>query len=113
MPASDRGNENYRDHGLLGSYTPTREPRGTPEDVKMFTGYGADESVLERGYCDPAIREDPAYDKDNYVNRSMLPMADDGDEGGDDLSMNDDYAFQRRNERSRGFLTRPRLPTDR
>jgi hypothetical protein len=111
VPESDKGNAGYRDRGGLGSYTPSREPYRNPSDVKMFAGYGASEEDLQRGYCEPAIREDPAYDLDNYKDRSSQPMSSDIDEGGD--AMADDYAFRRLNERSRGFLTRPRIPTDR
>lgn len=111
VPASDRGNATYRDRGMLGSYTPRDTPRDDPRDVRHFTGYGATEADLNRGYQVPAIRDDPAYDLDNYKDRSSQPMLSDEDEGGD--AMNDDYAFRRRNERSRGFLTRPRIPTDR
>lgn len=111
VPASDRGNATYRDRGMLGSYTPQETPWRDPADVRHFTGFGADEGDLQRGYQVPAIRDDPAYDLDNYKERSTLPMMSDEDEGG--AAMNDDYEFRRRNERSRGFLTRPRPPTDR
>jgi hypothetical protein len=111
VPESDRGNADYRDRGMLGSYSPKETPWRDPPDVKHFTGYGADEADLQRGYQEPAIRDDPAYDLDNYKMRSTQPKLSDEDEGGD--AMNDDYAFRRRNERSRGFLTRPRPPTDR
>lgn len=111
VPASDRGNATYSDRGMLGSYTPDSEPFTDPPGVRHFTGYGATEADLDRGYQVPAIRDDPAYDLDNYKTRSTLPRRPDEDEGGD--PMNDDYAFRRRNERARGFLTRPRPPTDR
>lgn len=111
VPSSDRGNATYSDHGMLGSYSPKETPWGDPADVRHFTGYGATEADLERGYQVPAIRDDPAYDLDNYKMRSTQPMMSDLDEGGD--AMNDDYEFRRRNEKSRGFLTRPRPPTDR
>lgn len=111
VPSSDRGNATYDDRGMLGSYTPQETPYGSPPDVRHFTGYGATNADLERGYQVPAIRDNPAYDLDNYVDRSTLPRLSDQDEGGD--AMADDYAFRRKNERSRGFLTRPRIPTDR
>jgi hypothetical protein len=111
VPASDRGNATYSDHGMLGTYEVNPEPFRDPPDVKHFTGYGATEADLQRGYQVPTIRDCPAYDLDNYKYRSSQPMLSDLDEGGD--AMNDDYAFRRKNERSRGFLTRPRPPTDR
>lgn len=111
VPESDIGNAAYTDHGLLGSYTPSSQPYGDPTDVRHFTGFGATEADLNRGYQVPAIRDDPAYDLDNYKMRSTLPRLSDEDEGGD--AMSDDYAFRRKNERSQGFLTRPRPPTDR
>lgn len=111
VPESDRGNATYSDRGMLGSYSTGAEPFKAPAEVRRFTGYGATDADLERGYQVPTIRDDPAYDLDNYKLRSTQPAMQDEDEGGD--PMNDDYAFRRRNERSRGFLTRPRPPTDR
>ena len=111
VPDSDRGNAAYSDRGMLGSYRPPGDAFDSPSDVRRSTGYGATEADLDRGYQRPAIRDDPAYDLDNYKTRSTLPRMSDEDEGGD--AMNDDYAFRRKNERARGFLTRPRTPTDR
>lgn len=111
VPDTDRGNAWYRDEGGLGTYSPTEEPYAPPDDVRWFTGYGGDEQDLKRGYQVPRISDDPAYDLDNYKDRSSLPRLSDEDEGGD--AMRDDYNFRRRNERSRGFLTRNRIPTDR
>ena len=111
VPDSDRGNATYSDRGMLGSYAPPESAFDSPSEVVRFTGYGATETDLERGYQVPAIRDNPAYDLDNYKDRSTLPRLSDLDEGGD--AMADDYAFRRKNERSRGFLTRPRPPTDR
>ena len=111
VPDSDRGNATYSDRGMFGSYTPDSQPFGDPPDVRHFVGYGATAADLDRGYQVPSIRDDPAYDMDNYVDRSTVPKLSDLDEGGD--AMANDYAFRRKNERSRGFLTRPRIPTDR
>jgi hypothetical protein len=111
VPASDR-NSQYGDRGGFGTYqTNDGKPWGDPEGLKRFAGYGATEADLARGFIEPTIRNDPAYDGENYKDRSTVPMLSDLDEGGD--SMNDDYAFRRRNERARGFLTRPHIPTDR
>jgi len=111
VPSGDRGNAAYTDKGMLGSFRSKEGPFADPSDVRHFTGYGADMGDLERGYQVPMIRDDPAYQLDNYKDRSTLPMLSDEDEGGD--AMSDDYAFRRKNERARGFLTRPRIPTDR
>lgn len=111
VPESDRGNAAYTDHGMLGTYSPRETPWDDPAGVRHFTGYGATEADLNRGYQVPSIRDNPAYDLDNYKDRATQPMLSDLDEGGD--AMADDYAFRRKNERSRGFLTRPRPPTDR
>lgn len=111
VPASDRGNDGYRDRGGFGSYTPQDTPYAPPSETKWFAGFGADVDDLKRGYCDPRITDDPAFTPENYKYRSTLPKMSDIDEGGD--AMEDDYAFRRRNERSRGFLTRPHIPTDR
>ena len=111
VPESDRGNAACSDRGMLGSYQTSAVPFKDPSDVEYFTGYGATEADLHRGYQVPMIRDEPAYQFDNYKDRSTLPRLSDEDEGGD--AMNDDFTFRRRNERSRGFLTRPRVPTDR
>lgn len=111
VPASDRGNATYSDEGMLGSYTSRPEQYDNPEGVRLFTGFGATEADLVRGFQEPAIRDNPAYDLDNYFDRSTLPRLSDLDEGGD--AMENDLAFRRRNERARGFLTRNRIPTDR
>lgn len=111
VPSGDRGNAAYTDKGMLGSYRSHEGLFRDPSDVRHFTGYGADVADLQRGYQVPMIRDDPAYQLDNYKERSTLPMLPDEDEGGDPMS--DDYAFRRRNERAQGFLTRPRIPTDR
>lgn len=111
VPASDRGNAGYTDRGGFGTYQTDAEPFRDPADVKHFTGFGATEEDLQRGYQVPAIRDTPAYDLDNYKDRSSQPRLSDEDEGG--AATDDDWAFRRKNERARGFLTRNHLPTDR
>jgi hypothetical protein len=111
VPASDRG-ETYRDQGMLGSYSTGEKPFDNPPGVRMFTGYGGDMADLERGWCDPLITEHPAYQLANYKDRSSLPMESDVTPGNVE-AMPDDMRFRDRNRRSEGFLTRPRIPTER
>jgi len=110
VPASDDG-RGYDDRGMLGSYRPPDDAFRTPDGVSFATGFGADRADVERGFVMPSIRDDPAYIADNYKDRSTRPRLSDADEDGS--AMADDYAFRRRNERARGFLTRPHLPTER
>lgn len=112
VPASDIGNAAYRDRGMLGSFTPTGDAYPSPDGVKRFAGFGADEATLARGYASVAIREDPAYDKSNYQDRWTEPMGPNEDMGETDV-MRQDWEFRGRNQLSRGFLTRPRIPTER
>ena len=112
VPASDTG-EGYGDRGMLGSYTP--EPRDAyrdPAGVQHYTGYGASMADIERGYCDPGIREDAAYDLANYKDRYTQPKLPDEDKGNTGV-MPSDWEFRGRATRSRGFFTRPRIPTER
>jgi hypothetical protein len=113
VPESDRGNEGYEDRGYLGSYAPdNREPFRDPPDVRYFAGYGATEEDLRRGYCEADVGREPAYDKANYEMRSTQPRASSEAFGNTD-SMPRDFEFRSRNQRARGFLTRPRIPTER
>lgn len=113
VPKSDEGNEGYEDRGYLGWYAPdNREPFRDPPDVRYFTGYGATEEDLRLGYCKPDVGNEPAYAKSNYEMRSTLPRARNEDFGNTD-TLPDDFEFRSRNQRSRGFLTRPRIPTER
>jgi hypothetical protein len=123
---SKRQNYNTADGGLPDSGTnPKYDPKGTlksymgdpnqfpnPEGVKLYEGFGADASDLVRGYCDPGIAELPDYDKVNYQERWVEPSS--PTEGpGDTMSLPEDYEFRMRERKSRGFLTRPRIPTER
>ncbi len=107
VPASDNGRD-YSDRGMLGSY----RSEYSEADVRRFTGFGADEADLKRGYAEVTIRDDPAYDLGNYKERWTAPMLP-GNDVNPATANEDDYDFRRRNERSKGFLTRPRLPTER
>ncbi len=113
VPRSDEGNDGYHDRGMLGTYSTNKgEPFQPPADVRFFAGYGADVSDLKRGWDVPLITENPAYDLSNYKDRSSLPRQPDVTPGNVE-AMADDYEFRSRNRRTKGFLTRPRLPTER
>ena len=112
VPESDRGNEDYDDRGMLGSYRSSSQAFRDPSDVVHFTGYGATEEDIDRGYCVPSIRQDPAYDMHNYDMRSTEPKRSMVANGNTDV-LPDDWEFRRRNQRAKGFLTRPRIPTER
>lgn len=113
VPSSDRGNDGYHDRGALGSYaTNDGEPWPSPAGVERFTGYGATEADLVRGFCEPLITQNPAYQLENYKDRSSQPMESDVTPGNIE-AMDDDWAFRNRNRKARGFLTRPRIPTER
>lgn len=112
VPLTDGGNRDYSDRGMLGNFQTDAEPFPTPAGVRIFTGYGGDRADLERGYVEPVIREDPAYDKANYQDRWTQPREPNEDMGETDV-MRQDFEFRGRNQRARGFLTRPRVPTER
>ena len=112
VPESDKGNAGYADQGYNGWYSPSEEPFRDPADVKYFVGYGASEEDLRRGYCQADVNRNPAYDKANYEMRSTQPRVSSESFGNTD-TMPNDFEFRSRNQRSRGFLTRPRIPTER
>lgn len=114
VPASDKGNSGYTDRGMRGFYQTSATPFHDPPGVKHFTGYGADDADLDRGYKLVPISDDAAYQLEDYKYRNTEPKLSDIDEGGDgsDATMSD-FEFRRRNRQSRGFLTRPHIPTDR
>ncbi|HMA00032.1 MAG TPA: hypothetical protein VKP66_18985, partial [Steroidobacteraceae bacterium] len=87
-----------------GGYNPAIE--------RQAHGFGIEDADVIRGYCDPGITEDPAYDKENYSERSTQPRHPDEDlDNADRLKR--DWEFRSRNREARGFLTRPRIPTER
>ena len=113
VPSSDKGNEDYSDKGMLGRYTvPQRVFEKDPVGLKRYAGYGATEADLRLGYIEPTIREDPAYDKPNYEDRSTDPSKPDELFNNSGV-MPDDWEFRRRKRVSRGFLTRPTNSTER
>ena len=112
VPASDSGNRDYQDVGKFGTFCTDAEPFPNTPGVKFDTGYGLGEGDTTRGFSDPGIRQDPAYDKANYHERWSEPRVADEDQLETNIQ-SDDWAFRNRNRESRGFLTRPRIPTER
>lgn len=117
---SDKGNKSYEDKGMLGSYCSRDSQFPNPAGVKTFTGYGADKADLERGFVQPAIRELPNYDRANYTERFTQPKSPSESEGETGLSgffgvgsLQRDFEFREKERQSKGFFTRPKLPTDR
>lgn len=114
VPSTDRGNDGYHDQGQLGGFeTNDGQPFMPNPETVFFDGYGATQEDLKRGFCDPGIQEDPAYIKENYADRSSRPKVAGDENYGNTGWMNKDLEFQNRNTRSKGFLTRKRLPTER
>lgn len=93
--------------GILPNYKePEAQPFPKPKDVTFDAGYGATTDDLQRGYLDPNIKQLPEYDKDNYANMyGQEPRAIKEDTA--------DFEFRNRDRESKGFLTRPRIPTER
>ena len=113
VPKSDCGNAAYTDRGQRSSFATNRgDAFPDPVGLKRFAGYGADEADLVQGYVTPTMNEDPAYDLTNYKDRSTAPRRTDEDFE-NTQSLPNDYEFRARNRRSRGFLTRPHIPTER
>lgn len=113
VPSTDRGNAAYTDRGEMGGYeTNGGRPFDPPADVRWFTGYGADEAVLKRGWCEPLITEHPGYERSNYQDRYSQPRVSDVTKGNVE-ALTDDLEFRNRNRRSKGFLTHGRIPRER
>lgn len=115
VPTADHGNDGYDDTGMFGNYGGGHEKFIAPEDHRFFEGYGATRADLDRGYVACTPHEDPAYDLSNYKLRSNDPKPRGGtvEDFGNTDALPSDYEFRRRNNASRGFLTRPRIPTER
>lgn len=113
VPSTDRGNAGYSDRGMRGTFATNRgEPWSDPAGLVRFEGYGASADDLRRGYIGNCADADPAYDLINYKDRATQPRV--ADEDFENTAMLDnDFAFRARNRRARGFLSRPRLPTER
>lgn len=106
VPSTDRGNASYDDRGQFGGFAPSNEPYPAPSDVKFETGYGATMEDMKRGYCEPSIRQSPAYDFDNYRDRGRMPKEPDLGDGYTQSADEDDMRFRMRGRRSSGFLQR-------
>lgn len=115
-------NEGYETAGQLGSYqTNDGEQWQDPSGAKFFTGFGIDDdpATIARGYLDPHVRENPAYDLVNYKERwteEKVPDEEDSAGGmgfGRFGAMKDDFEFRQKERKSKGFFTRPHIPTDR
>ncbi len=76
-------------------------------DIKRFAGFGAKESDLERGYLIPNLPNNPADDATSYRQRWTKSKTD------ADIWDSDSFKFRQEELESKGFLTRPVLPTER
>lgn len=104
--------EKYDDKGSLGSDRTDAEPFRDPQGLKRFAGFGADEADLSAGFVRPEIRDLPEYDKRNYEDRCTTPPT--NNSGLTDIfEPSPDYAFRQKDRETKGFFTRPRLPTER
>ena len=108
----DDKHDKYQEAGMLGSYRTSATPFPNPEGIHVFEGYGANESDLQKGFISPAISNNPAYDKSNYVDKWSKPMRPD-DDFSDFGMVKADVEFREKDLESKGFLTRPRIPTER
>ena len=54
------------------------------ESGEIIIVRAADEEVLERGWCDPLITNNPAYELENYQERSSQPKVSDISKGSAD-----------------------------
>jgi hypothetical protein len=89
-----------------------REQYGDPEGLKRFSGFGATEEDLRRGFVDPQITTNPKYDRSNYLDRWTQPK-ESLQQGGAHVSVPQDWEFRSKDSVSHGFLTRPRTSTER
>lgn len=105
-------NDKYNTQAHLGTYRTNAYPFPNPEGILVFEGFGADDKDLERGFCDPHVKELPNYDKANYHDRYSQPKLPDEDQGNHEVMMRDSE-FRIKERESKGFLTRPRIPTER
>lgn len=104
--------EKYSDQAKFSR--PEEEPFDSPKGVKRFAGYGANEADLARGYEVPAIANAPEYDLVNYRQKWTEPKLSDQDDVDGPFGMvSKDFEFRQKDRESRGFLTRPYLPTGR
>lgn len=112
VPESDRDSV-YSDRGMLGGYSPSKEPFAPPADVRFEAGFGADVEDLKRGYCEPNVSFSPAYQLENYKDRYSQPRVSGDVNNGNQEGMESDFEFRNRNRRTKGFLVRPHIAKDR
>lgn len=108
----DGVNDKYDTPGTLSSYCTSETQFKDPKGVVHFNGFGMDDADYARGFCDPNVKELPNYDKINYASRYSLPRIPDEDQGNTE-AMDKDFEFRTKDLESKGFLTRPRIPTER
>jgi hypothetical protein len=112
MTGNSGVNDKYNAPGTIGSYCTDPEPFKNPAGVKLFAGFGASEEDIERGYNNIGTRELPNYDKANYNLRYSEPAFQDENFGNSGI-LPEDIEFRNKDRVSKGFLTRPRIPTER
>ena len=113
VPSSDRGNDGYHDRGMLGFYrTNDGKPFEPVDGVQYFDGYGASMEDIKRGWSDPLITEHPAYTETNYRERYSQPKEAEVIAGTIEATPSE-WEFRDRQRRTKGFLTRPRVPYER
>lgn len=110
--------EKYDDLGYIGQFRSYEGQAPKPEGIKFETGYGASEEDLQRGYCRPAIRDLPEYDRTNYLSRATVAKGEGFDYPslsmkGTPEKLKDKWEFQEEGRESKGFLTRPYSATER
>lgn len=109
---SGDNNPGYGDKGSLGTYQTAPGDFPDPEGMIRFTGYGADEEDLRKGFVEPIISELPVYDLANHKQKWTQPRIPDEDSnGGEDLPQ--DIEFRMKDRETKGLFMRPHLPTER
>lgn len=101
----------YDQSQTLGSYQTSDKQFPNPKGVVVFEGFGANKEDLVRGFCRSGIMENPEYDSDNYKLRWSIPSVSDLVEQGPEVPS--DIEFRQKELVSKGFLARPRIPTER
>lgn len=87
-------------------------PFPNAEGVKVFSGFGADDSDLRRGWVEPVIRQDPRYDLVNHKQKwTEFRISDEDSNGGEDLP--NEFEFRMKDRETKGLFIRPHIPTER
>lgn len=103
--------DKYDTEPTLGSFRTSDKQFPNPEGIHIFEGFGANAKDLEKGWIDPLLDDKPEYDPQNYLYRWSEPKVSDLVEDGPGVSR--DFEFRNKDRVSKGFLTRPRIPTER